>query len=156
MYKLSMVSACFGFWPKDPIGVHMDGCPCWVSVHLDGRQYLSQRPWMWTLRSLTCMRCRPRNSGGKRAQPLGRCPQRLAGFHITSPRFPKPLCYKPHPLLHQTTPLDLFQEIEKTLARSYIKTKLWRLQSGDSRLHPPTYCIRRVAGTSGKTSPTAV
>ncbi|MQM12009.1 hypothetical protein Taro_044922 [Colocasia esculenta] len=46
--------------------------------------------------------------------------------------------------------------IEKTLARSCIKTELWRLQSGDSRLHPATYCIRRAAGTSGKTSPTAV
>ncbi|MQL68202.1 hypothetical protein Taro_000481 [Colocasia esculenta] len=58
-------------------------------------------------------------------------------------------------LPHQPS-LDLFQEIEKTLARSCTKTQLWRLQSSDSRLHPATYCIRRVAGTSGRTSPTVV
>ncbi|MQL85295.1 hypothetical protein Taro_017811 [Colocasia esculenta] len=68
---------------------------------------------MWTLTSLTCMRCRAQNSGGKQSHPLGRSPQRLSSHPITSPGFPKPLSYKLNPGYTRKPLLTLCKEERK-------------------------------------------
>ncbi|MQM00014.1 hypothetical protein Taro_032745 [Colocasia esculenta] len=88
---------------------------------------LSQRPPRWTpilkptsidvdVKISDLHALQPRNFGGKQAQPLGRCPQRLEGLHITSLGFPKPLSYKPNSFCTRKSSLDSLQRGEKTLA----------------------------------------
>ncbi|MQM10460.1 hypothetical protein Taro_043352, partial [Colocasia esculenta] len=59
-----------------------------------------------------------------RGQASPAIPQRLAGLHITSPGFPKPLSFKPNPFATRKTSLGSFARGEETLTLAVRKPEV--------------------------------